>query len=292
MHFHLSAPRARLRLALLSLALLVVAAPASAQMIHGRLVEDGTLKPVSGATVTLLDANGRELNRVALTNETGTFFLRVEPGRYKLGIKRIQYSPLVTQVIPLKKDEIFEGTFRVSPIAVRLATQRISAKPNIEWGRDGFNRRKALSSGGVFLTRNDFDDADQSMFAYLLRKVPGLQILPDGSIRSVEGYRCLKYMVNGVPVRSDPSAFFYQSEHLFPTLEDIVPTGHDVMGIEVYREFKEVPAEYRLTAWVGNTSGGQATGHYGVDPNAKRGSVSGKIDEPCGIITVWTKAAW
>jgi hypothetical protein len=39
-------------------------------------------------------------------------------------------------------------------------------------------------------------------------------------------------------------------------------------------------------------SGGQSTGHYGVDANARRGSVAGRIDTPCGIVTVWTKAAW
>ena len=277
------------RQTLVGLALLLVATPAFAQIIHGRLFEEGSVRPISGATVQLLSAQGNPLDRVAQTNETGTFVMRVEPGRYTLRIRRIGYREVVTAVIAVKANEIFEGTFRVSPIAVRLATQRITEKPSIEWGRDGFMRRKELSNGGLFLTRNDFGEKDQSYFAYLLREVPGIQVTADGTIKSLEGWRCLKYMVNGIPVESKPAGF--PGENTFPTLQDMVPTGHDVMGIEVYREFKEVPEEYRMTAWVSQGLGARSTGIVGVTPGARH-TTAGRAETPCGIITVWTKAAW
>jgi hypothetical protein len=277
------------RQTLLGLALTFVATPAFAQIIHGRLFEEGSVRPIAGATIQLLSAQGNPLDRVVQTNETGTFALRVDPGRYTLRIRRIGYREVVTSVIAVKANEIFEGSFRVSPIAVRLATQRITEKPSIEWGRDGFMRRKDLSEGGIFLTRTDFADQDQSYFAYLLRKVPGLLVTPDGTIKSLEGWRCLKYMVNGIPVESKPAS--YPGENTFPTLQDMVPTGHDVMGIEVYREFKEVPQEYRHTAWASQGLGARSTGIVGVTPGATH-STAGRAETPCGIITVWTKAAW
>jgi hypothetical protein len=277
------------RQTLVGLALLLVATPAFAQIITGRLFEEGSVRPIAGATVQLLSAQGTPLDRVVQTNETGSFAIRVEPGRYTLRIRRIGIREVVTRVIQVKANEIFEGNFRVSPIAVRLATQRITEKPSIEWGRDGFMRRKDLSEGGLFLTRNDFGDKDQSYFAYLLRDVPGLLVTPDGTIKSLEGWRCLKYMVNGIPVESKPGSF--PGDNTFPTLQDMVPTGHDVMGIEVYREFKEVPKEYRLTAWVSSGQGARSTGVVGVTPGATH-STAGRVETPCGIITVWTKAAW
>lgn len=277
------------RRVVLGLALTLVATPAFGQMIHGRLFEDVTLRPIQGATVQLLDARGIALDRLITTNATGTFAIRVEPGRYTLMIRRIGYKPLVTATITLKTDQIFEATYRVSPIAVRLATQRITAKPNIEWGRDGFMRRKELGQGGLFLTRTDFAESDQSYFYTMLIKVPGLQVTGDGSIRSLEGWRCLKYMVNGIPVKSIPRSV--PGENTFPTLEDLLPTGHDVMGVEVYREFKEVPPEYRTIAWTDDGTGPRSTGIVGVTDGARH-TTAGQASTSCGLLAVWTRAAW
>jgi hypothetical protein len=211
--------------------------------------------------------------------------MRVEPGRYTLRIRRIGFSPLVTPVIRLEADEVFEATYRISPVAVRLATERITAKRNLELGRDGFERRKALGQG-VFLARSELNDKEQRDFASLLQGVGGIRVEGLGKITSTEGWRCLYFMVNKVPVSSVPGGIPGQTT--YPTLEDLVPTGHDVMGIEVYREFKEVPVEFKLDAWP--NSAGKA------DPRARpnRGISVGRQqqDTPCGLVSVWTRAAW
>src|SRR5688572_22104610 len=95
--------------------------PAGAQIIHGKLLADGVGLAIDGATVQLLDSRGNELDRVVETNEKGTFAMRVNPGTYRLRIRRIGYNPLTTAVITLGENEVFEGTDRVSPVAVRLA---------------------------------------------------------------------------------------------------------------------------------------------------------------------------
>ena len=276
-----------IRLAIVVLAGIIgvaAARPVAAQMIHGRLLQEGTLVPLSGATVQLLDAQGAELNRVVTTNEAGTFAMRVAPGRYTLRIRRIGFTPLVTPIISLQADEVFEGTYRVSPATIRLATERITAKRNLELGRDSFSRRKELGKG-VFLTRTQLQDKDQREFSYLLRDVDGIRVEPNGKVTSTEGWRCLYFMVNKVMVSSVPGGV--PGSTTWPTLEDLIPTGHDVMAIEVYREFAEVPPEFRIDAWPGETAGQRAL--------PSRGTVSrsdARQSRPCGLVAVWTRAAW
>ena len=279
-------PSVRLLLAgLIALAIAGIASPLSAQIIHGRLLQEGTLAPLTGASVQLLDAQGNELNRLVTTNEAGTFAMRVDPGRYTLRIRRIGFQPLITPVINLAANEVFEGTYRISPVAVRLATERITAKRNLEWGREGYTRRKALGQG-IFLARSDLNDKDQRDFASLMLGVPGIRVEGFGKVTSTEGWRCLYFMVNKVPVSSVPGAV--PGSSMYPTLEDLIPTGHDVMAIEVYREFKEVPPEFKLDAWPGSA------GMTAPRAVPSRGIQVGRRpqDTPCGLISVWTRAAW
>ena len=255
---------------------------AAAQMIHGRLLQEGTLVPLANASVQLMDARGDELNRLVVTNDAGTFAMRVEPGRYTLRIRRIGFTPLTTPVISLEADEVFEGTYRVSPATIRLATQRITAKRGLELGRDGFFRRKELGKG-VFLARTDLADKDQRDFSFLMRGIDGIRVEATGRVLSTEGWRCLYFMVNKVPVSSVPGGV--PGSTMWPTLEDLVPTGHDVMAIEVYREFSEVPPEFRLDAWPGAKPGQRAV------PNTA--SIGRREPQgPCGLVSIWTRAAW
>jgi hypothetical protein len=268
------------------------AAPAAAQIIHGKLVAEGLNLPIDGATVQLLDARGNELNRVMQTNVKGTFAMRLDPGRYMLRIRRIGYNPLTTAVIELGENQVYEATYRVSPVAVRLATQRVTERPNLEWGRDGFDRRKALGTGGIFLTRAELSTKDQRDITWLFRDVPGIDVLPDGQVKSTEGWRCLYFKMNGIPVSFVPRAL--PGELGFPTLQELVPTGHDVMGIEVYREFREVPEEWRMDAWApGESVLGTGTTNRAQErlPLGQRAR-DPKLETPCGLVAIWTRAAW
>jgi len=269
---------------LIGVVLVLVARPAAAQMIHGRLLQEGTLTPVAGASVQLMDSRGNELDRLVTTNEAGTFAMRVEPGRYTLRIRRIGYTPLITPAITLAANEVFEGTYRVSPATVRLTTERITERANLELGRDGMLRRKELGKG-VFLYRQDLAAKDQSEFASLLRGVDGIRVEATGKVTSTEGWRCLYFMVNKVPVTSVPRGIPGSTQ--WPTLEDLVPTGHDVMAIEIYREFTEVPPEFRLDAWPGQRPGSQRAA-----PTKASVGRSSQQDTPCGLVSVWTRAAW
>jgi hypothetical protein len=282
-----------MRSILVSLALAVAAlslAPDSAyaQLIHGRLLEEGTNRPIDGATVQLLDAGGRELDRIAQSNASGIFMIRVEPGRYTLRIRRIGYQALTTPIITIEDRQNHEATYRVSPVAIRLATQRITERRNLEWGRDGWQRRRELGAG-VFLTRMDLEGREGLPLVEALDGIAGLRLVPSGMLESLQGWRCIYFMVNRIPTRHVPQ-YRVTGEETFLTLNEVVPNTDDVMGIEVYREFKEVPPDFRLDAWpMSRSQMGMQTRRPDEYPNRR---LPAGEPPPCGIVNIWTRAAW
>ncbi|HEV3049163.1 MAG TPA: Plug domain-containing protein, partial [Longimicrobium sp.] len=95
--------------------------------------------------------------------------------------------------------------------------------------------------------------------ADVLRGVPGLRLRHPGGrstvAGSVRGWGCMVTLVDGHPM-----TFVYPREmhHFMET--------NDVLAVEVYREFSEVPEEFRIHA------------HSGIFP--------------CGVIAYWTRVRW
>ena len=56
----------------------------------------------------------------------------------------------------------------------------------------------------MFLTRSDLNEKDQRDFATLLTGVEGIVVEGRGKVVSTQGWRCLYFMVNKVPVSSVP----------------------------------------------------------------------------------------
>jgi hypothetical protein len=63
--------RLPLRISLFALALLACAAPAAAQTLHGRLTSQDGGRPVGGALVALVDADGREVRTTVSSSGCG-----------------------------------------------------------------------------------------------------------------------------------------------------------------------------------------------------------------------------
>ncbi len=102
------------RLAVAVLALALVAVPAQAQVVRGQVLEGGSVAPVEGAMVVLLEPGGHVVRRV-LTDRSGGFIVRSDrPGQYLIRVDRIGYESLTTEAF----DVTAEGTFRsvVMPI--------------------------------------------------------------------------------------------------------------------------------------------------------------------------------
>jgi hypothetical protein len=173
---------------------------------------------------------------------------------------------------------------------LRLAKIDVVARPGLETGEIGMAKRCSLQTGGVCLFREDFREVANKPLWEIVGKVPGLNARIDGSLESYEGNRCLQFLVNRQPVREVPGQFIDIAQltgESFASLYEMLPDGMDIMGIEVYRSFKEVPEELRMDAYPGSVT------DKGVTPPRRIGRLaSTNISQACGLVSIWTAAAW
>lgn len=91
------AGRGRIRLTIATIALVAlqsaVASAVQGQVVRGRLVDEGDNAAIAGAMITLMDRDGRGVERMLTRSGTGVFELRVPaPGEYRLRAERIGYG--------------------------------------------------------------------------------------------------------------------------------------------------------------------------------------------------------
>ena len=238
-----------------ALALLALtAAPLHAQFVRGFALDAETGQPVAEASITLVSERTNRDGATVRSDSLGRFAMAApEPGGYRLRVRRIGYKEATSGLLLLEEGMAMELEMRLAPAASQLTPLRVIARRSWrEWGKDGFERRRALGRG-VFLTPDDIDRADPRLVTDYLRSVPGIQILYHGGdsteIRSLRGHRCLRILVNRMPA-----------------FDGGLPFPHEVAGVEVYRDFREVPEEFRYLAL---RSGGS-----------------------CGIVNFWSRRAW
>ena len=259
---------------------------ASAQSVRGVLLDGITTRPVAQARIGLLDSLGTEVASV-VTDSSGRFLLASpRPGQYRMSIRRIGYEPATTGAISFQRSKVWQLTLELAPLAAELEPVTIRERTGRQWAVDGFRERQALGQG-IFVDHLDILAQDPVYIADLFRGMPGMKIeLTRGgpTVESQKGRGCLKMFVNWMPLES-------LSENGHRTME--LPPPKEVMGVEVYREFKEVP---------------QALRHYArTDPppppdlivfRAGRASAATRPPErgvtpgECGLVLIWTKATW
>jgi hypothetical protein len=88
---------------------MLLAAPAAAQTVTGRVVGDADSEPIRGAVVTLLSTSGERL-RAVLTNASGAFQIQAAPGSYRLRAEMIGRTTSEVEVV-----------VGPAPVSVRLA---------------------------------------------------------------------------------------------------------------------------------------------------------------------------
>lgn len=136
------------------LLILPYAGPLAAQTVHGRLVEEATGQPISGAIVVLLDGNARQVAGV-LSNDAGGFIVRApSPGAYRLRADRIGYASTLSPRLELSAGENLEYRLAASTRAVELegitasGERRCDLRPaeGLETQRVWEEARKALAA--------------------------------------------------------------------------------------------------------------------------------------------------
>jgi hypothetical protein len=255
----------------------------SAQTLRGKLV-DSRKDPVPDAIVTLRDDKGVDV-KTDRTDDLGVFhFVTGKAGSYTVSLIRLGFEPYTTEPVALRDRETLEIEIRLNERAAVMPTMTVHGRSRREWGRDGFADRKAAGVG-VFLLGIDIMRQKKETVIEGMGIVEGFQVLyrPFPELVNTKGRRCLQFMVNN---------------QLIPRIPDEMPemTLHrmlgpeDVMGIEVYREFKEVPTVFKQFAYQENAV---PTLPPGLSMGSRPlGGSAAPETRPCGLVNVWTRKAW
>jgi hypothetical protein len=230
--------------------------------IHGRVVEEGTERPIADAWVRVLDAQRRTLG-TAQTDEHGRFsFPRLNPGPFAFRVARLGYREITTPYWRVQGGETLEVTVRLDPTAVLLAPLEINARSRSESPMlAAFYNRLDRRMGGTFFSREDIERRRPAVLTDLLVDVPGIRLESGGAVgdrivtfsRSLfrpGGGKCeVQVYVDGMPARGLGDGVSIN--------ELATPAGLEGMG--VYGGIATVPPEF-------------------LSPEAR-----------CGVIALWTR---
>jgi hypothetical protein len=247
--------------ALVALAATLPFAELGAQAVRVTVTDEATGAPVAGALVRLENEAG-ELARAGFSDARGTLRLRPrEGGRYVLSAERAGYLRAQAEVAVTEGGEA-AGTLRMRASPVGLDTVRVVAlTAGPEVGRHTFERRRT-SGRGIYLDSAYVAQRSALWPGDLLESVPGIEVrtahgragyrLPTTRM----GGRCLNMLVNGLP--------FYGGWPRWVPLEETL-RRRNVVAVEVYRVFEEVPRELQRFA---------------------------RNPRPCGLVVYWTQDGW
>jgi len=127
------------------------AAPAAAQLVSGKVMEEGTDRPVAGASIELMDTTG--LHRgTAVADTGGEFRIMVpQPGMYRLRVTHIAYRTTETVSIIADLGTRVEVELLLSPTAVALEPLRVVGRSafNAGWLQEYYDRASSTRRSGI-----------------------------------------------------------------------------------------------------------------------------------------------
>jgi Carboxypeptidase regulatory-like domain len=252
---------ARKRCIPLVVLMLFASVPAAAQSIRAVVRDAVTGAPIPEAMVRVETANG-SLVAADFADAAGVVVVRVpQPGSYLVEARRGGYYDAAVQVAA-GGDQVQA----VLPMAQRpfgLDTVVVIGRRPGEREREGFERRRAMGEG-VFLD-SAFLATRSGRVAYvgdMVAGVPGVYTRRGRGItvvRSLRGWRCMVMLLDGRIVE-----FGFRDGGVRELHQMVGP--RDIKGVEIYREYSEVPPEFQRYAHVGMYR--------------------------CGIYAYWTRARW
>lgn len=237
----------------LSLLVLLLAGPtlvptAEAQTIRGKVRDEVTESPVTGAQVTLLTLHGTRLDRV-LTDSAGEF--EIEPdvaGAYRLRLEAPGYRTSDSSRVEVAYGELVEVAIRMAVDAVPLQPLTVTARskpPNKYLEANGFYDRKKAGIG-VYLTREEIMRRSPEVFSDLMRTIAGMTVRSVGPAGRQGASMTIRS--NG---RCQPVLFLDGTHTLIGGVQrgrdtplDDVLIPRDIEGLELYRGSASVPSEF------------------------------------------------
>src|ERR1700741_1695181 len=108
--------------------LAALAAPASGQVVRGKVLDAATGEPVPQAEVTATTAGGRGAGRVRAGADGGFILDLRAAGTIHLRAERSGYRPTLTDTLPVDVRETLEVELRLSATAVAIEPLRVTAR--------------------------------------------------------------------------------------------------------------------------------------------------------------------
>ncbi len=168
----------RLRSAVpVTVAVLLGAFPASAQLIRGTVIDHTTTLAVVGAGVTAIDSAGKAVAS-ALTDSTGSFTLRLpRPGSVSLRTSALGYRPDIQRSMVLAAGAETRLELRLVPDALAMDSLTVMAQRRVpRLAREGFYRRQ-VEGFGHFLEEKEIEAKVPIRFTDLLRGMNGVGVV-------------------------------------------------------------------------------------------------------------------
>ena len=208
------------------------------RILKGRVVAEGTRRPLAGAEVVLMD-----LGRLARTGLTGGFELSVPPPPYRIQVRRIGY---LSRAYRIKNEaDTLEIEFLLQPSAVQLDSLSVIGKSEpISARLADFERRRRMSATGQFLGIDELTKHGDYRLGDALRRIRGVRVLPFGaggqtvvSMRGTSGFsgdNCyLAVWLDGILVSSPGRPYDLEIQRI-----------DRLAGVEIYTGPSDTPIEF------------------------------------------------
>ena len=211
---------------------------------HSQATAQGVAPPVATAKLigTVTDTSGVPLSRAeiwlvsvttirAVSNDSGHFELPGLPaGAITLGVRRLGFESATFSTV-LKPGKTHRATFPLTPSVQALAEVRVQDTAST-W-LSLFDEHRTTHRG-TFITRKDFEKDNLRIATDILRRVPGVQIVPTRMGTAV-------VMTRGFGARKCiPQLYVHQTPYS-GNFDDFTP--EDIEALEVYVGVSEIPAD-------------------------------------------------
>jgi hypothetical protein len=207
---------------------------APGQVMRGHLIDAETRAPIDAAAIQLVGRDSASVD-AATTDSAGYFQVAAaESGNYRLIARRIGYPATTSDPLRLADGDTLQVEFRISAGAVLLDPVVVTGRrrrppPDIEQ----FYQRAERKIFGTFMTREEIEQAHAVRVSDLLRRIPGVQLVP------------VRYGVTGVRIRGCAPMLIVDGiqARFEPSIDNLV-VPMELEGLEVYRSPSHVPVQY------------------------------------------------
>jgi hypothetical protein len=153
-----------------------------AQVVLGRVIEDGAAQPIKHAALELLDDRAQVVARVTV-DSLGVFRIRSwHPGKYRLKTQALGYTTVSSEILELATGDLLEITIKLAPNAVPVEPIVIKARARASLTdiamRGYYDRRDAGQRMGLgrFFDRGAVAQRGKKL-TDVLATIPGVRVL-------------------------------------------------------------------------------------------------------------------